>query len=256
MTALAITSQFTPLYVSFFVNLLDIVPDLLNPKQLAEYLQLSPRTVYRLLERGEIPAARVGGQWRFRKAVVDAWLDVNMQRLDADTLDPIEDETGQPPRLIAHLLAPENARLMIPAAPRDTVVRDLVARVRFPEPVNRTLVSERVLERERMCSTALDDGVALLHTPRRRPRVLAAHDLVAIASIETPIDFGALDGSMTDTLILLLARSERDQLALLAKLGRLCREANFLTALHDAGTGEEVISLIARVESELFALPL
>jgi PTS system nitrogen regulatory IIA component len=234
----------------------DIVPDLLNPKQLAEYLQLSSRTVYRLLERGEIPAARVGGQWRFRKAAVDEWLDLNMQRLDADTLDPIEDETGQLPRLIADLLVPENAHLVIPAGSRESVVRDMIARVQFPEPVNRTLVAERLLERERMCSTALNDGVALLHTPRRRPRVLAAHDLAAIARIETPIDFGALDGSMTDTLILLLARSERDQLALLAKLGRLCREATFLAALHQAGTGEEVIALISRVESQLFAAPL
>ena len=233
------------------------MPDLLNPKQLAEYLQLSSRTVYRLLERGELPAVRVGGQWRFRKATVDEWLDVNMQRLDADALDPAEeDEPGQPARLIASLLVPENARLLIPAGSREAVVRDMIARVQFPEPVNRTLVAERVLERERMCSTALNDGVALLHTPRRRPRVLGAHDLVAIARIETPIDFGALDGSMTDTLILLLARSERDQLALLAKLGRLCREASFLAALHDAGSGEDVIELISRVETQLFAVPL
>ena len=43
------------------------MPDLLTTRQLAEYLQLSERSVYRLLERGELPAVRVGGQWRFRK---------------------------------------------------------------------------------------------------------------------------------------------------------------------------------------------
>ena len=235
------------------ITLCDLMPDLLNPKQLAEYLQLSQRTVYRLLERGEIPAARVGGQWRFRKVVVDAWLDVNMQRLDAEAMGLTEDESEQTPRLIAPLLAPENARLLIPAGTRDAVIRDMVAGVRFPEAVNRELVTELVLERERMCSTALNDGVAILHTPRRRPRVLAAHDLVAIGRIETPIDFGALDGSATHTLILLLARSERDQLSLLAKLGRLCREASFLAALDDAGSGGEVIDLIERTERHVFA---
>lgn len=231
------------------------MPDLLNPKQLAEYLQLSQRTVYRLLERGDIPAVKVGGQWRFRKAAVDEWLDVNMQRLDADSLREMEadKEVGQPPRGIAELIAPDNACIPVPAGSRDDVVRAFVSAVHFPEAVSIDLVVERVLERERLCSTALTDGVALLHTPRTRPRVLAAHDLVAIGRLDAPIDFGALDGSATDTLILLLARSEWDQIALLAKLARLCREPGFLRALHDARGHDDAIALIRRTEDRLFA---
>jgi nitrogen PTS system EIIA component len=231
------------------------VPDLLSPKQLAEYLQLSQRTIYRLLERGDLPAVRVGGQWRFRKAAVDEWLDLNMPRLDAATLHALEHDeaVGQPPRKLAPLIAPENAQLVVPAGSRDDVVRALVAQVHFPEDVSPALVAERVLERERMCSTALSDGVALLQTPRSRPRVLSTHDLIAIGRIESPINFGALDGSLTDTLILLLARSERDQLALLAKLARLCREPVFLPALHHARSGDAAITLIRSAEDRLFA---
>jgi PTS system nitrogen regulatory IIA component len=232
------------------------VPDLLSPKQLAEYLQLSQRTIYRLLERGDIPGVKVGGQWRFRKAAVDEWLDLNMQRLDPASLNDVQHDTEA--ERGAHALAdlivpPENARIVVPAGSRDGVVRAFVAQVRFPEPVSAELVAERVLERERQCSTALSDGVALLHTPRSRPRVLSAHDLVAIGRIEAPVDFGALDGTLTDTLILLLARSERDQLALLAKVARLSREPGFLTALHDARGGDEAIDLIRRTEDRLFA---
>jgi excisionase family DNA binding protein len=54
------------------------VPDLLTTKQLAEYLQLSERSVYRLLDQGDIPALKVGGQWRFRKSALDEWLDVRV----------------------------------------------------------------------------------------------------------------------------------------------------------------------------------
>ena len=60
---------------------LDRMPDLLRPKQLAEYLQLSQRSVCRLLERGDIPGVKVGGQWRFRKTAVDEWLDLSIQCL-------------------------------------------------------------------------------------------------------------------------------------------------------------------------------
>lgn len=232
------------------------MPDLLSPKQLAEYLQLSQRTVYRLLERSGLPGVKVGGQWRFRRADVDQWLDVNVQRLDAASLHELEDDaagTGSARPTIAEHIAVENARLRVPAGSREDVVRAFVEQVRFPEPVSVELVVERVLERERLCSTALGDGVALLHTPRSRPRVLQAHDLIAVGRLEKPVDFGALDGSLTDTLILLLARSERDQLALLGKLARLCREPAFLPALHRTRGAAEVIALVRATEDRVFA---
>ena len=231
------------------------MPDLLSPKQLAEYLQLSQRTVYRLLERGDLPGVKVGGQWRFRRADVDQWLDVNVQRLDAASLHALEDDaagTDASRPTIAELIVPENARIRVPAGSREDVVRAFVEQVRFPEPVSADLVVERVLERERLCSTALSDGVALLHTPRSRPRVLKTHDLIAVGRLEKPVDFGALDGSLTDTLVLLLARSERDQLALLAKLARLCREPAFLPALHHTRGAKEVIALVRGTEDRVF----
>ncbi len=227
----------------------------MSPKQLAEYLQLSQRTVYRLLERGDLPAVKVGGQWRFRKSAVDEWLDVGMQRLDADTLHALEtdEESASGIPRLADLLAPENARIAVPAGARDDVVRAFVERVRLPEGVLPEVVAERVLERERLCTTAMSGGVALLHTTRSLPRVLKASDLVAIGRVESPVEFGALDGSRTDLLILLLARSERVQLGLLAKLARLCQEAGFLAALRGASTADAVVSLVRETAGRLFA---
>jgi nitrogen PTS system EIIA component len=234
------------------------LPDLLSPKQLAEYLQLSPRTVYRLLERGDLPAVKVGGQWRFRKSAVDEWLDVGMQRLDHDTLQALESDdesAGGVPRL-SDVLALENARIAVPTGSRDEVVRAFVARVRLPDGVSADLVSERVLQRERLCTTAMSGGVALLHTTRSLPRVLQSDDLVAIGILASPVDFGALDGSATDALILLLARSERVQLGLLAKLTRLCQEPGFLAALRRAATPEAVVTLVRDTANRVFASAL
>ena len=39
------------------------------------YLRVTPRTIYRLIRSGELPAMRIGRQWRFRRADVDEWLD-------------------------------------------------------------------------------------------------------------------------------------------------------------------------------------
>ena len=44
-------------------------------RQLAEYLSVNERTVYRMAERGELPAFKVGDAWRFRRHDIDAWID-------------------------------------------------------------------------------------------------------------------------------------------------------------------------------------
>jgi excisionase family DNA binding protein len=49
--------------------------EVMNLNQLAAYLQLSPQTLYRKVECGEIPGAKIGRQWRFKKAVIDEWLE-------------------------------------------------------------------------------------------------------------------------------------------------------------------------------------
>ncbi len=46
----------------------------LTVKQVAEYLQLSTMMVYKLAQRGEIPAAKIGSAWRFDRDEIDAWL--------------------------------------------------------------------------------------------------------------------------------------------------------------------------------------
>ena len=50
----------------------------LNPawtvRQLAEYLNVNERTVYRMAERGDLPAFKVGDAWRFRPEDIDGWI--------------------------------------------------------------------------------------------------------------------------------------------------------------------------------------
>ena len=47
---------------------------LLTTRELEEKLQLDRVTIYRMVKDGELPAMRVGGQWRFSSDAIDAWL--------------------------------------------------------------------------------------------------------------------------------------------------------------------------------------
>jgi len=49
--------------------------EILTLKEVAEYLKLAEKTAYRLAADGTIPGFKVGGSWRFRKAVIEDWID-------------------------------------------------------------------------------------------------------------------------------------------------------------------------------------
>jgi excisionase family DNA binding protein len=45
----------------------------LTVKELAVYLRIHPSTIYRLLKRGQLPAFRIGSDWRFNVEEIDRW---------------------------------------------------------------------------------------------------------------------------------------------------------------------------------------
>jgi excisionase family DNA binding protein len=50
-------------------------PRLMTTREVLAYLRVTPRTVYRLIREGDLPAVRMGGRWRFRRADLDRWLE-------------------------------------------------------------------------------------------------------------------------------------------------------------------------------------
>jgi len=48
--------------------------EIMTVKELAEYLKLNFQTVYKKVQRGEIPGSKIGRGWRFQKAIIDRWL--------------------------------------------------------------------------------------------------------------------------------------------------------------------------------------
>ena len=50
---------------------------LLTLEQVADYLNVDKFTVYRLIADRELPAFKVGNQWRFKKKLIENWLERN-----------------------------------------------------------------------------------------------------------------------------------------------------------------------------------
>lgn len=50
-------------------------PAVMTIDDLAEYLQVSKSSLYKLVQSGQIPGQKVGKHWRFRRDTIDRWLD-------------------------------------------------------------------------------------------------------------------------------------------------------------------------------------
>jgi len=56
-------------------NKSDKLEKLMTLEEVAEYLRLSVHTIYKMAQKGKIPALKAGKKWRFRKEDIDYWLE-------------------------------------------------------------------------------------------------------------------------------------------------------------------------------------
>jgi len=51
------------------------MPDMLTIAEVAKYLKLHELTVRRLAREGELPAFKVGRQWRIKRDLLESWIE-------------------------------------------------------------------------------------------------------------------------------------------------------------------------------------
>lgn len=51
------------------------VREVMDIRQASDYLGISGDTLYRYASEGFIPAFKLGNRWRFKKSLLDGWMD-------------------------------------------------------------------------------------------------------------------------------------------------------------------------------------
>jgi len=73
----------------------------LTVQELSRHLRISPDSLYRLLKTGQVPAFRVGSEWRFRADAIDQWLRNQPPGEISAPEEPGVDERALTPRPIS-----------------------------------------------------------------------------------------------------------------------------------------------------------
>ena len=214
--------------------------------EVAKYLRMNDRTVYRLAQDGKIPAAKIAGQWRFRKDVLGDWLAGQMRRF-ATPVEPMAVGSTAPEGLdITDVVDPQAISLALASESKDLVLRELVelaehtGRVKMPDMLLRLL-----REREALCSTAVDHGVALPH-PRYMLSGVVDAPVMAMGRAPAGIPFGAADGQPTRLFLMLCSPNDQTHLRMLSRLARLLSDDGFRQQLVDARSETQVIDTFGR----------
>ena len=59
------------------------VREVMNIRQASQYLGVSRDTLYRYISEGLIPAFKLGNRWKFRKTILDRWMERKMNQARA-----------------------------------------------------------------------------------------------------------------------------------------------------------------------------
>jgi PTS system nitrogen regulatory IIA component len=97
-------------------------------------------------------------------------------------------------------------------------------------PELRARLLEEVLERERMASTALGEGIAVPH-PREPLGDALDRPLISLVLLETPLDWAALDGELVHTVALLASPTAGAHLEILSQIGSAVRSPEVVRLL-------------------------
>src|SRR6201992_2543896 len=112
---------------------------------------------------------------------------------------------------------------------------------------NERAILEILLQREKLGSTGVGNGVAIPHG--KLPKLNTVFGL--FARLDRPVDFEALDGQPVDLIFLLLAPegAGADHLKGVARVARLLRQADIVTKLRETRDAEALYAVLAMQSS-------
>jgi PTS system nitrogen regulatory IIA component len=213
--------------------------------EVADFLQLAEKTILRMAQRGQIPAAKVASQWRFLRSAVKDWLEQQMQIAPSIQMSYVEKNEKDFPGL-DEVIRPDLVKTDIKPGSKDEVIKQLISPLRdtgFAQKPD--LFLRKTLERERLMTTAVGHGVAVPH-PRKPIENMFPGPGIVVGICPEGTDFDAIDDGPVHLFFLICATRDEIHLQLMARIGWLIRDKKILEKLKKAASIERVMEMINR----------
>lgn len=222
---------------------------LLTLAELANYLHLNERTVLKLATAKKIPGILIDKQWRFKRGTIDLWLEQQLtgeSNTESD-IGEIVDGMSVP---LADVLPEEGIITDLRASDALGVIEEMAARAyAHGWLADKPWFVGAVVEREALASTAMEGGVAFLHT-RARDQGKIARPFITIGRHYQGVDFGAPDGRPTHLFFMLGLKYDRLHLPILGRLARAMRNPKTIAKLRSMTSATKMRALLFKEDEQ------
>jgi PTS system nitrogen regulatory IIA component len=231
----------------------------LKIKDVADLLNVSETTIRRWLVDGKIPAYRMSNQYRFSRIEIENWMmRCKLKPSDADfpfaqdQIYPPTEETSQRGGMqqfsLYRAINKGGVLTQVAGKTKEELIRGAMKLVAPKLGLDADVLSELLLDREKLMPTALNHGIAVPHT---RDLLQGPFDQIVVVFPYEPIEYGALDGKPVHTLFFLFSSADKRHLHLLAKLAHLSSNQEALQLLQTRPTRDRLLEYIRDWESKL-----
>ncbi len=227
-----------------------------NLAEAAEYLHLGEETVEELARSGALPCEKQGGRLVFRHNAIDEWASRRVLEFNKENLSDFHQRStakyhdlSREAAIIPALIQPEWIESNLTCRSKSSVIREMVDLAdRTGMLCYREELLESLMEREKLCSTALSGGLALLH-PRNHEPYMFEDSFVVVGKTIAQVPFGSPDRSTTDIFFLICSQDDRIHLHVLARLCMMCHNTSLLLEMHETDDSNELHGLLVASEA-------
>ncbi len=221
----------------------------LTVKDVARLLSVSDKTIYRWVKGGEIPAYRIGDQFRFNRLELLEWAGARKIQVAQDILLSEEAPETPLPSLVEAL---QNGGIFyrVGGKDRSSALKGVVDCLKLSPETDKESLHRILLAREELASTGIGDGIAIPHV--RTPVILHIDEpQLTLCFLEQPVEFGALDGKPVHALFTTICPTIKSHLHLLSRLAFVLRNPGFKAAIRARALREKVLRQAAKAEGLL-----
>jgi nitrogen PTS system EIIA component len=210
----------------------------INVKEAARLLSVSEKTIYRWIRQGDIPAYRINDLYRFSRAELLEWATAKRVSVSPDIF--AEAAGHEPLPGLADAIRAGGIHYRVSGDAKNVVLEAVVELMRLPEEVDKKFLLSVILARETLGSTGFGHGIAIPHV--RNPIVLhIPRPMITLCFLETPIEFGSIDGEPVHTLFTLISPTVQAHLHLLSRLTYGLRRAEFSVPVAEQASREALL---------------
>jgi len=222
----------------------------LTVKDVAQLLNVSDKTIYRMIKDETIPCFRVGGQWRFDRREISSWVEDTREfhYLASRKGAPSDEEVIS----VTELLKRGGIYHDVEGNTKEAAIMSCLGSIKTAIPeIDTKRLFDAIIERENLCSTAIGNGIAFPH-PRPFKEFTASLSSVALCRLVRPIPFDALDNENVDTFFYIFPKSEKRFLRIQAKLSRLLKDDQVISAVKRNVPADQLYDIFLSKEAEIF----